>query len=170
MCSRQPLACGRTYEWVVCVVLDVFDLSVHVLQDVLGLLGCSEDEQSKLVGHLLSMHQTAEAQLAAAPRQFLSCVELYGSTVVSKREQLLQQQKFLKVGWHAGMHCSVGRLACRGSAWVFVVTCTIENGSGPPAASHKDLHLTILRAILLLSVFRTLCSWEWHRPCWCRIM
>ena len=65
---------------------------------MLGLLGCSDNEQSKLVAHMLAMHQAAEAQLGAAPRHFLSCAELYSTTVVSKRERLLQQQKFLKVG------------------------------------------------------------------------
>jgi hypothetical protein len=69
-----------------------------VLQDVLVSLGCPDDRQSQLVDHLLSIHETAEVQLSAAPRQFLCCAELYGRTVLSKREQLLQQQKFLKVG------------------------------------------------------------------------
>lgn len=68
-----------------------------MVQDVLASLSCPDDQQSQLVGHLLSIHKTAEAQLSAAPRQFLSCAELYGRTGLSKREQLLQQQKFLKV-------------------------------------------------------------------------
>lgn len=67
-------------------------------QDVLTSLGCSDEGQSQLVAHLSAIHRSAEAQLGAAPRSFLSCADLYGSTVVSKREQLLQQQKFLQVG------------------------------------------------------------------------
>jgi hypothetical protein len=69
------------------------------VQEVLESLGCSDEDRSQLVSHLLAIHQSAEAQLDAAPRQFLSCAELYASTVVSKREQLLQQQHFLKVGF-----------------------------------------------------------------------
>lgn len=67
-------------------------------QDVLTSLGCSEDGQAQLVAHLSAVHRSAETQLGAVPRSFLSCVDLYGSTVVSKREQLLLQQKFLQVG------------------------------------------------------------------------
>jgi hypothetical protein len=69
------------------------------LQDVLVSLRCPDDQQLQLVDHLLSIHKIAEVQLSAAPRHFLSCAELYGRTVLSKREQLLQQQKFLKVGF-----------------------------------------------------------------------
>jgi hypothetical protein len=71
---------------------------VAAVQEVLQSLVCSEEDKARLVSHLLAIHQSAETQLDAAPRQFLSCADVYASTVVSKREQLLQQQHFLKVG------------------------------------------------------------------------
>lgn len=109
-----------------------------IKQDVLGSLGCSEEDQSKLVAHLLSVHQSAEAQLAAAPRQFLSCTELYSTTVVSKREQLLQQQKFLKV-------CdSVTMAFCLNPQSILISACPtmptyvqLSTGSRPSARQHS---------------------------------
>lgn len=70
---------------------------IGVMQAVLGSLGCSAADQSQLVAHLLAVHQSAAEQLGTAPRQFLACVDLYAGTVTHKREQLLQQQQFIKV-------------------------------------------------------------------------
>jgi 4-diphosphocytidyl-2C-methyl-D-erythritol kinase len=77
-------------------------------QAVLTSAWCSDEDQSHLVSHLSAIHRSAEAQLGAAPRSFLSCADLFDRTVVSKREQLLQQQKFLQVGVLAAVVCGSG--------------------------------------------------------------
>lgn len=67
------------------------------LQDVLSNLACSEPERAELLALLLKLHNSAAAQLGAAPRHFMAAADLYRATISSKREQLLQQQQFLKV-------------------------------------------------------------------------
>jgi hypothetical protein len=66
-------------------------------QEVLALLDCSEQDRTELLSLLLKLHNSAAAQLAAAPRHFMAAADLYRATISSKREQLLQQQQFLKV-------------------------------------------------------------------------
>jgi hypothetical protein len=71
------------------------------LQEVLASLDCSEQDRAELLSLLLKLHNSAAAQLAAAPRHFMAAADLYRATISSKREQLLQQQQFLKVRGHA---------------------------------------------------------------------
>jgi hypothetical protein len=67
------------------------------MQDVLASLDCSEQERAELLALLLKLHNSAAAQLSAAPQHFMAAADLYRATISSKREQLLQQQQFLKV-------------------------------------------------------------------------
>jgi hypothetical protein len=66
-------------------------------QEVLASLDCSESDRTELLSLLLKLHNSAAAQLGAAPRHFMAAADLYKCTISSKREQLLQQQQFLKV-------------------------------------------------------------------------
>lgn len=102
---------------------------IGAVQAVLGSLGCSAADQSQLVAHLLAVHQSAEEQLAAAPRQFLACVDLYAGTVTHKREQLLQQQHFLKVrkGEETATSPCGGAVALHGAAGMPRLTASVTN-------------------------------------------
>jgi hypothetical protein len=64
-------------------------------------MGCPEPQQAKLLDGLLAIHASADQQLGAAPRHFLTCVDAYARTMARKQEELQQQQRFLKVrvGW-----------------------------------------------------------------------
>ncbi|KAF6261448.1 ATP-binding dynein motor region D5-domain-containing protein [Scenedesmus sp. NREL 46B-D3] len=66
--------------------------------DVLANLDCSESDSAALIALLLKLHSSAASQLGAAPRHFMAAADLYRATISSKREQLLQQQQFLKGG------------------------------------------------------------------------
>lgn len=59
---------------------------------------CSGSDRSELLAALLKLHTSAAAQLGAAPRHFMAAADMYSRIMGNKREQLLQQQQFLKVG------------------------------------------------------------------------
>lgn len=132
--SRAVAAHAQMYRAVL--------LHVPVVQGVLETLGCSEANQAALVAHMLAFHQSAAAQLGAAPRQFLACAELYAATVSYKREQLLQQQHFLKVCCTSVEQLCFSGLnqACHVSPWVRA----LQNSTilSVPSSSCISLYIT----------------------------
>jgi hypothetical protein len=79
---------------------------------VLTSLECSEADSNELLALLLKLHNSAAAQLGAAPRHFMAAADLYSATISSKREQLLQQQQFLKVYGFKGCAYMCWSLGC----------------------------------------------------------
>lgn len=60
--------------------------------------GASEGDAALLAQRVLQMHKGVVVQLGVAPRLYQSLLELYGRLYAPKRQHLLQQQVFLKVG------------------------------------------------------------------------
>lgn len=64
---------------------------VSITQDVVSAL-----PSATLYAQMLHLHGTASS-LGAAPRHFLAFADLYGRILVNKKNQLNEQQQFLKV-------------------------------------------------------------------------
>jgi hypothetical protein len=95
--SPALTACCSVLWWAGWAAGSLQAMAAAKLTAPLAAAGCAEVQQDKLLADLLHIHASAEQQLAATPRHFLSCAELYARALGLQQAQLLQQQRFLKV-------------------------------------------------------------------------